>query len=508
MSSIFSTIKVGSLTFISRILGLIRDIATTNLLGASIFHDVFVVVIKIPNMFRRLFAEGAFSLAFIPIYKSLVSNNKESEAIEFTDSLLGLMLICLFIFTVLALAFAPIFIFFFAPGYYFDSEVRVLAVDVLRIMFPYLALMSLVAFAAGIQNSKNYFSVPAATPIIFNVVLILSAVFFSRYFDVPLFALAWGVLISGILQLLIQIFPLKLIGFLPRPSLNFNNKYLKKFGLAILPAILAGGVSQLNLLVDTIYASFLIEGSPTWLYVSERVMQLPIGVVAVAIGTVLLPSLSNHYSSKNIIQFKHTLLQSTKLVIFVGLPCTLGLLFFGSEILTMLFLRGAFTYEDVLMANESLKMFAIGIPFFMLMKVLVPCFFALERERIPLYIAIIGLLSNVILNYFFAFYLGFGHYGLALGSSLSAMIGVIIFLSILGLNKYFSINLSFIIFLIRVSLSTFLMSAFLIYLVSFVDFGLFTGFTYIFVIFSIIFASILIFLSSAFLFGIKKSDFL
>ena len=155
MSSIFSTFKVGALTLISRILGLLRDIATTNLLGASVFHDVFVVVLKIPNMFRRLFAEGAFTLAFIPIYKSLISNKKDSEANEFSDSLLTFMLIALSVFTLLALAIAPIFIFIFAPGYYFDSEIKMLAVDILRIMFPYLSLMSLVAFAAGIQNSHN-----------------------------------------------------------------------------------------------------------------------------------------------------------------------------------------------------------------------------------------------------------------------------------------------------------------------------------------------------------------
>ena len=195
MSSLFSTIKVGGWTFASRILGLLRDMATTNLLGASVFHDVFVVVLKIPNVFRRFFAEGAFSQAFIPIYKSLISKNKETEASAFLNSLLGLMITVLFFFTVAALIFAPIFIFFFAPGFYFDSETKSLAVEMLRIMFPYLALISLVSFAAGIQNSHNSFSVPAATPLIFNFTLIIFAVFASRFFEIPVFALAWLALI-------------------------------------------------------------------------------------------------------------------------------------------------------------------------------------------------------------------------------------------------------------------------------------------------------------------------
>lgn len=507
MSSIFSTFKVGALTLISRILGLLRDIATTNLLGASVFHDVFVVVLKIPNMFRRLFAEGAFTLAFIPIYKSLISNKKDSEANEFSDSLLTFMLIALSVFTLLALAIAPIFIFIFAPGYYFDSEIKMLAVDILRIMFPYLSLMSLVAFAAGIQNSNNYFSIPAATPIVFNCVLIAAAIFFSEFFEIPVFALAWGVLISGFLQLLLQIYPLNRIGFRPKFSLNLKNKHLKKFGMAIIPAILAGGVAQINLVVDTVFASFLEEGSPTWLYVSERVMQLPIGVAAVAIGTVLLPSLSHHISSKNIDQFKQTFLKSTKLVIFIGLPCTLGLISLGYEILDMLFQRGAFLVKDVFKANQSLQLFALGVPFFMLMKVLVPCFFALKRERIPLYIAIVGLVSNVILNYFFAFYLEFGHSGLALGSSIAAVIGVTIFFTILIKEKYFSLNTSFFIFSLRVCFSALLMTICIILLRNYFDLGSLSGLSNILMVLLVIFIAFLTFLASSFMTGVRQKDF-
>ena len=204
----FSTIKVGGWTLVSRVAGLIRDIFTTNLLGASIFHDIFVVVLKIPNVFRKLFAEGAFSQAFIPIYSEYIGSKDEKGSQDFLNALFGILLSALFIFTTLALLFAPVFILIFAPGFYFDIQKQDLAVSLLRIMFPYLALISLVAFAAGIQNSHNKFSIPALTPLIFNLSLIGSAWLVAPKIDIPVLALAWGVLLAGFLQLLFQIAPL------------------------------------------------------------------------------------------------------------------------------------------------------------------------------------------------------------------------------------------------------------------------------------------------------------
>ena len=213
-----ATIKVGGWTFASRVAGLIRDIFTTNLLGASVFHDIFVVVLKIPNVFRRFFAEGAFSQAFIPIYSDYLGKNNEDEGQEFINALAGLLLTVLFAFTVLALIFAPFFILIFAPGFYFDSAKQELAVNLLRIMFPYLGLISLVAFASGIQNSHQKFSIPAATPLIFNFSLILAASMIAPKMEIPVMALAWGVLLAGVLQLLFQIAPLAAIKKIPIPN--------------------------------------------------------------------------------------------------------------------------------------------------------------------------------------------------------------------------------------------------------------------------------------------------
>ena len=284
--------KVISGTTVSRFFGLIRDICTTNLLGATFFHDIFVICLKIPNLFRRFFAEGAFNQAFIPIYSDYEKTNNYSKTNDFLNAVAGTLLFSLFVFTTLVLIFAPIFILIFAPGFYFDPIKQDLSVKALRIMFPYLALISMVAFAGGIQNTHQKFSIPAFTPVVFNLSLIIAAIFVAPKYDMPIYVLAWGVLLAGFIQLLIQIAPLRNIDRLPIPKFNFNNEGLRKFLIVIFPAILAGGIIQINLLVDTIFASLLETGSPTWLYVSDRLVQFPMGIFAIAIGTVLLPTLS------------------------------------------------------------------------------------------------------------------------------------------------------------------------------------------------------------------------
>ena len=247
--------QVSAWTGLSRLFGLIRDIATTSLLGASVFHDIFVVTLKIPNLFRRFFAEGAFNQAFIPIYSDYQKSENEKDIYNFLNALAGSFLSVLFFFTLIVLLIAPIFIFIFAPGFYFDDFKKDLAVDILRIMFPYLALISLVAFSSGIQNSHDRFSLPAFTPLIFNISLIIAAVYLAPKFSIPVFALAWGVLAAGFMQLVIHIIALKKINRLPRPTLNWSHPGLKKFITLVFPAILAGGIVQINLYYFCIFTS-------------------------------------------------------------------------------------------------------------------------------------------------------------------------------------------------------------------------------------------------------------
>jgi len=461
-SSIFNSVKkVGGWTGISRVFGLIRDITTTSLLGASVFHDIFVVTLKIPNLFRRFFAEGAFNQAFIPVYSDYQKNNIEKDTKEFINSLAGTFVGILFVFTILVLIFAPIFIFIFAPGFYFDDLKRELAVSVLRIMFPYLALISLVAFAGGIQNTHGRFSLPASTPIIFNVSLITAAVFIAPMFEIPIFALAWGVLVAGFVQLAIQVLPLKQINRLPIPRLDFSNSGSKKVFQLMIPAILAGGIIQINLLVDTIFASLLVTGSPTWLYVSDRLIQFPMGIFAIAIGTVLLPALSKIDFDNNKNEFISSLKKGQRFVLFIGIPSFIGLAFCSIDLVSTLFYRGEFSENDVNQASLSLIAFSFGLPFFMLMKVLTPAFFARKDTKTPMYIALVSLVLNASLNYLLAFVFNYGHVGIAVGSSIAAFVSIIILEIILVKKNIVKLRnpfnrFNFSIFVSSISLITFL----------------------------------------------------
>ena len=506
-SNFLSTIKVGGWTFISRVAGLIRDIFTTNLLGASFFHDIFVVVLKIPNVFRKLFAEGAFSQAFIPIYSEYIGKKDDKDSQDFLNALFGILLSALFIFTALALLFAPIFILIFAPGFYFDIQKQDLAVSLLRIMFPYLALISLVAFAAGIQNSHNKFSIPAITPLIFNLSLIGSAWLVAPKIDIPVMALAWGVLLAGLLQLLFQIAPLATIKKIPIPKIDFQNPGVKKFFILILPAIVAGGIAQINLLIDTIFASLLITGSPTWLYVSDRLIQFPMGIFAIAIGTVLLPSLSKAYAQKEIQAYTEQLEHAFKLVFFLAIPSLIGLVLFASPLLATIFQRGAFLWSDVQQASLSLIGFSFGLPFFMAMKVLVPAFFSRQNTKTPMLIAFLSLLINVCLNYLLAFYFGLGHLGLAIASSISAIVSVIILSLILKRDGLISFAGILSVFSLKVLLASVALISFLSIFNQYFDFELFTQSQRLLHLVAAVIGSLIIYFGASFILGVRPADF-
>lgn len=462
--------KVIGLTGLSRIFGLVRDIATTNLLGASIFHDIFVVVLKIPNLFRRFFAEGAFNQAFIPIYSDFEKENQKDATDEFLNSLAGILISSLFIFTILVLIFAPVFIFIFAPGFYLDPMKKDISINVLRIMFPYLALISLVAFAGGIQNTHKKFSIPAFTPVVFNICLIIAAILVAPMFEMPVYVLAWGVLLSGVLQLLIQILPLWRINRLPIPKLNINNPGLNKFFRLILPAILAGGIIQINLLIDTIFASFLATGSPTWLYVSDRLVQFPMGIFAIAIGTILLPTLSKYDLNFEREQFILSIQKGQRFVLFIAIPSLIGLFFCSEDLISTIFYRGAFTASDVINSSYSLMAFSFGLPFFMLMKVLTPAFFARKDTKTPMYVALISLIINAVLNYYLAFILNYGHVGIAVGSSIAAIVSVCILEIVLYRDGFIKIKNIFNKFNLNIVISSLFVIVFLYFFTSKINF--------------------------------------
>ena len=430
--SIISSFSSVSLwTAISRVFGLVRDIATTSLLGASFLHDIFVVVLKIPNLFRRFFAEGAFSQAFIPVYSKYVEEKNKPDQDLFLHNLFSRLFLALTVFTVLVIFLAPFFIFLFAPGFYLDETKKDIAIISLKIMFPYLGLISLVAFAAGIQNTHTKFAVPAGTPIIFNVSLILAAIFIAPYYDIPIISLAWAVLIAGLIQVILNFYMLYRLDRFPKFKYTKDHPGVKKVFKIMIPALIAGGVTQLNLLIDTIYASLLTTGSPTWLYVSDRLIQLPLGVFAIALGTVLLPRLSRINIATDFYKFRETLMHSQKLILFIALPSIVGLIMCSNEILATIFLRGSFSIEDVNQSSLSLIAFSAGLPFFMLLKIYIPAFFSRQDTKTPLMISLMSLLINAFLNYVLAFKLGYGHIGIAAGSSIAAIVSVLVYQIIL-----------------------------------------------------------------------------
>jgi putative peptidoglycan lipid II flippase len=421
--------------------------------------------------------------------------------------LFGILLSALFIFTALALLFAPIFILIFAPGFYFDDQKQDLAVSLLRIMFPYLALISLVAFAAGIQNSHNKFSIPAVTPLIFNLSLIGSAWLVAPKIEIPVMALAWGVLLAGFLQLLFQIAPLATIKKIPIPKIDIQNPGVKKFFILILPAIVAGGIAQINLLIDTIFASLLITGSPTWLYVSDRLIQFPMGIFAIAIGTVLLPSLSKAYAQKEAQAFTEQLEHAFKLIFFLAIPSLIGLILFASPLLSTIFQRGAFLWGDVQQASLSLIGFSIGLPFFMAMKVLVPAFFSRQNTKTPMLIALLSLFINIFLNYLLAFYLELGHLGLAIASSISAIVSVFILSFILKKEGLISFAGIFSAFSFKVLIASVALIFFLTIFNQYFNFELFTQAQRLMHLFVAVISSLIIYFGVSFFLGIRPSDF-
>ena len=488
-----SLTKVSSWTGLSRVFGLIRDISTTSLLGASVFHDIFVVTLKIPNLFRRFFAEGAFNQAFIPIYSDYQKDNDKKDTYEFINSLAGSFLVILFLFTILALLITPVFIFIFAPGFYYDDSKRIIAIDLLRIMFPYLALISLVSFASGIQNTHNRFSIPAFTPLIFNITLIIAAIFIAPLLKLPVYALAWGVFIAGFLQLLIHLFALKKINKLPRPRLNFSHPGQTNVLKLMIPAILAGGIIQINLLIDTIFASLLQTGSPTWLYVSDRLIQFPMGIFAIAIGTILLPTLSKIDVASNKKLFVYELQKGQRFVLFIGIPSLIGLYLCSVDLISTIFFRGEFTAYDVQQTSFSLMAYSLGLPFFMLMKVLTPAFFSRKDTKTPMYVALLSLFLNAFLNYLFAFKLGYGHVGIALGSSIAAIISVLILEIVLIKDGFIKIISPLSRFNLSIVISSAFVFIFLFFSSGFYDFYNLSQLERIFALLSKVFVSMVIY---------------
>ncbi|EKF74483.1 MviN family membrane protein [Alcanivorax hongdengensis A-11-3] len=415
-----STAVVASMTMLSRVLGLVRDVVIARMLGASAGADAFFVALKIPNFMRRLFAEGAFNQAFVPVLSEYRSQGSLAATKLLVDRVAGTLGGVLVLVTLLGVLAAPGFIWLFAPGFGDDPHKRALAVEMLRLTFPYLLFIALTAFAGGILNTWNRFAVPAFTPVLLNLSLIGCALFLTPYFadDRMAVALAWGVLIAGVVQLLFQLPFLARLNLLPVPRMAWQDPGVRKIMRLMAPALFGASVYQLNSLINTILASLLQTGSVTWLYYTDRLIELPLGIFAVAIGTVILPSLSKKHAEASTEAFSRTLDWAIRLVLLIGLPAALALLALAEPLLSTLFQYGEFSAFDVTMTAASLRAYSAGLLAAMLIKVLAPGFYARQDTRSPVRIGILAMVANMALGATLVW--RWHHVGLAGAMALSA----------------------------------------------------------------------------------------
>ena len=409
---------VGMMTMLSRVLGLVRDMVIARYFGAGTGADAFFVAFKIPNFLRRLFAEGAFSQAFVPVLSSYRETRDITEVRRLVNAVSGTLGLVLLGVTLVAVIGAPALTAVFAPGFLDEPVKFSLASDMLRITFPYLLLISLTAFAGAILNSYDRFAIPAFTPVLLNLAMICAAVFLSPVMETPVLALAWGVFIAGALQLFFQLPFLMRLGLLPRPRVDYRDEGVRRVLKLMAPALFGVSVSQINLLLDTVLASLLQTGSVSWLYYSDRLSELPLGVFGIAIATVILPSLSRKHAAASADQFAATLDWAVRAVLLIGAPAALALALLAEPLIATLFHYGEVTDRDVMMAGASLRAYAAGLLAFMLIKVLAPGFFARQDTRTPVRIGVIAMVANMVFN--LALIMPMAHVGLALATSLSA----------------------------------------------------------------------------------------
>ncbi len=417
------------MTLLSRVLGLARDVVFAGLFGATGGADAFFIAFKIPNFLRRLFGEGAFAQAFVPVLAEYMAKPEGARALVAATA--GVLMSVLLALTLVVMFFADYVVWIFAPGFAGDPAKMALAGDLLTLTFPYLFFIAGVAFAGSILNAHDRFAVPAFTPVLLNLSLIAAAVLLSPAMKAPVMALGWGVLAAGLVQFLFQLPFLAQIGMAPRPRIQPKHPGVRQIGRLMLPALFGVGVSQINLLLDTILASFLVTGSVSWLYYSDRLVELPLGVIGIAIATVILPKLSHAHTAGDPDQARGIQDWGLGLCFLLGIPATLALMLLAEPLLYTLFQYGAMQGSDVQQAAMSLRAYALGLLPFMAIKVLAPGFFARQDTRTPVRIAIIAMVANMVMNLILIGPLA--HVGLALATSLSAALNATLLL--LGLRR-------------------------------------------------------------------------
>ncbi|MDO9105620.1 MAG: murein biosynthesis integral membrane protein MurJ [Methylovulum sp.] len=457
-----STVLVSGMTLVSRILGFVRDMLIARIFGVDLATDAFFVAFKIPNFLRRLFAEGAFAHAFVPILADYQRQCSKTALKQFVDKTAGTLTAILILMTLLGIVAAPVLIWLLAPGFAWQGTQHALAVLLLQITLPYLVFIALVAFAGSLLNAHGQFIVPAITPAFLNICMIIAATGLAPIMPQPITALAWGVFAAGVVQLLFQIPALMRLGLMPRLRLGFHDPGVMRVINQMLPAIFSVSVTQINLLLDTLIASFLAVGSVSWLYYSDRLVEFPLGILGLALGTVILPNLAKNHAAEDPANFSNALDWGLRLVLLAGLPASIGLIALAEPLLSTLFQYHEFGVEDVHFAAQSLRAYAVGLPAYILIKVLVPGFTARRDMKTPVRYGIYAMAASLALN---ALVLPLAHAGLALATSLGALFNALLLLKKLLQDRIFMPTSGWPLFFMRVILASFAMLLSLYYLV-------------------------------------------
>ena len=501
MNLLSSTSVFSFFTLISRVLGYIRDILIAIFLGASIYADAFFVAFRLPNTFRRLFAEGVFNAAFIPSYtkENIIS---KTEGKKFADDVLSLLIIVLLGIIFLIEIFTPVLVYIIAPGFYENTEKFDLAVQLTKITFPFLFFVSLSSFFSGILNSNNRFAAAAAAPIILNIFLIISLII-SYYFKLSYeLNLSYAVTLAGLFQLIFLIIFTK---FYYKPSINFKIKINSKvifFLKKLLPSVLSSGVTQINILIGTIIASFE-AGAVSYLYYADRIYQINLAIAGIAIGTVALPELAKKINAGNISEAMKIQNKSIDLCLILSIPACLGLIIASQQIINALFGYGSFLEKDVILTAQVLKYFGFGVPAFALIKILSNFFFARDNTKIPFYISIFSVFLNVLIS--LIYFKKFGFIIIPIATSIATWCAVVIYLILLIKLQHLKISSIFYTNFIKTVISVIVMSIGLYFLINFFEDKLiYTNYYKSFYLIMIIGLAAMIYLLSARILGVFK----
>jgi putative peptidoglycan lipid II flippase len=418
MSLLRALATVSGMTLISRILGFVRDLAIARVFGAGLATDAFFVAFRIPNLLRRLFAEGAFSQAFVPILAEFKNQRGEGETKRLVDHVAGTLAVTLAAVTAVGVLAAPAIVYLSAPGFTGVPGKFQLTVELLRITFPYIFFISLTALAGSVLNTYSRFSVPAFTPVLLNLSFIAFTLWLAPYFDAPVTALAWAVFVGGAAQLAFQAPFLARLGLLPRFRIGFRDETVRRVMRQMGPAVFGVSAAQVSLLINVIFASFLVTGSVSWLYYADRLMEFPSGLLGAALGTILLPSLSKHHAARSVDEYSQLLDWGLRLSFLLAAPAAVALALLAVPLVATLFHYGEFSASDVIATQRAVVAYSVGLVGLIAVKVLAPGFYARQDIRTPVRIAIAALLATQAMNLVFIWHLQ--HAGLALAIGLGA----------------------------------------------------------------------------------------